>query len=65
MTGHEIVHADIVNKDPDAQRGKSEAQKEADAAPGTADLNAEKKSDKKGAEKRVNEILNPKEKEPR
>jgi hypothetical protein len=62
VTGHELVHADIINKDPDAQRGKSDAQKEADAAPGTADLNAEKKGDKKAAEKRVNEILNPKDK---
>lgn len=60
VTGHELVHADIINTDPDAQRGKSDAQKEADAAPGTADLNAQKKGDKGTAEKRVNEILNPK-----
>jgi hypothetical protein len=62
-TGHELVHADIINTNPDAQRGKSDDQKEQDAAPGTAELNAQKKGDKGAAEKRVNEILKPKDKE--
>ncbi len=60
--GHEIVHADIFNSNPDGQLGKSLEQKEKDAAPGTADLNGEKKGDKKAAEKRVDEILKPKDK---
>ena len=59
----EIVHADIFNSNPDGQLGKSPEQKEKDAAPGTADLNAEKKGDKKPAENRVNEILKPKDQE--
>jgi len=59
-----MVHADIFNSNPDDQIGKSPAQKEADAAPGTADLNAEKKGDRKAAEKRVNEILKPDKKKP-
>jgi len=60
VTGHELVHADIINMNPDAQRGKSDDQKEQDAALGTAELNAQKKGDKGAAEKRVNEILKPK-----
>jgi RHS repeat-associated protein len=64
VTGHEMVHADIFNSNPDGQIGKSPAQKEADAAPGTADLNADKKGDKKAAEKRVTEILKPDKKKP-
>jgi len=61
-TGHEIVHSDLIAKDPDAQRGKSDDQKEKDAAPGTAELNGQDKGDKKAAERRMKEILKPEDK---
>jgi len=59
VTGHEIVHSDIFNSNPEDQLGKSDAQKEQDAKPGTDELNIEDKGDKKPAEKRVKAILNP------
>ncbi len=59
-TSEEVVHADIFDANPDAQRGKSYDQKEKDAAPGIAELDSEKKGDKKKAEERVDTILKPK-----
>lgn len=60
----EIVHADIFDRDPDAQRGKSLDEKEKDAKPGIEEIGKQKKGDHTKASKRVNEILHPDKKKP-
>lgn len=60
----EVVHADIFDQNPDAQRGKSPDQKEADAKPGIDEISKQKKGDAGKAKDRVNDILHPDKKKP-